>query len=107
MSAPVRFGHCPCGAAISLDAAMCLRCEMGCCRVLHAVAQQTRRDQRSWDRRHDAAMRLYLLSIGLVVVMVAPTLEYQPWPNGVMSIGITLLVAGLGALIHPRDRRPR
>jgi hypothetical protein len=24
-----------------------------------------------------------------------------------MSIGIALLVAGLGALVHPRDRRPR
>jgi predicted nucleic acid-binding Zn ribbon protein len=107
MSAHVRFGHCTCGAAIPTDSAMCSRCAQGSLRLLHAMAVQTRRDQKSWDRRHEAGVCLYLLAIVVGVFVFPPTVQVGSVQAGLFAGGLVAAIGSLGWMISPKTRRPR
>ena len=108
MSYPIRFGYCPgCDAAVSLNTVFCAQCERKNIRLLAAIAQAAKKEQLSWDRRSDAAIRLYLLALSLAIVAGVPTLEYGEPGSAWIVASVVLLVGLLGKVVQPKTRRPR
>ena len=106
--APVRFGHCArCKTAIPADSALCSHCADGSIRLLQAMAIQTQRDQRSWDRRQEAAISIYLLALVVAFIVAPPTWEIGGLQPALFAAGLVASIGALGWLVAPKTRRPR
>ena len=98
------WGHCPCGVAIPRDRAYCTRCEYGHLRLLTAIAQQSRKDERIREHRYQAAILLRLIALCWFATVVAPTWDHGTSTSTLLAASIGFLVMLLAQVIAPKHK---